>query len=78
MSTASRLAARLGLGGAAGLAGLLAHDALQRRHSILRTYPVLGRARFAMERIRPEIQQYFVENNYDRTTSEDKFWIFIG
>lgn len=65
MSTASRLAARLGLGGAAGLAGLLAHDALQRRHSILRNYPVLGRARFAMERIRPEIQQYFVENNYD-------------
>lgn len=65
MSKASRLAARLGVGGAMGLAGLLAHDALQKKHSILRTFPVLGRARFAMEKIRPEIQQYFVESNYD-------------
>lgn len=40
-------------------------DATQRRHSILRNFPVLGHARFFMEKIRPEIQQYFIERNYD-------------
>ncbi|MGW9436542.1 FMN-binding glutamate synthase family protein [Streptomyces sp. NPDC055607] len=48
------------------LLGLLgAWDLLQRRHSVLRAYPVLGHARFLLERIRPELQQYFVERNYD-------------
>ncbi|WP_072846696.1 FMN-binding glutamate synthase family protein [Rhodococcus tukisamuensis] len=42
-------------------------DLLQRRHSILRNYPVLGHARFLLERIRPEIQQYFVESATDGT-----------
>lgn len=48
------------------LLGLLgAWDLLQRRHSVLRNYPVLGHARFLLERIRPELQQYFVERNFD-------------
>ena len=41
------------------------YDLVQRRHSILRNYPILGHARFALEAIRPELQQYFVERNYD-------------
>ncbi|MEU9193328.1 FMN-binding glutamate synthase family protein [Streptomyces hundungensis] len=51
------------------LIGVLAlvgcYDLLQRRHSVLRNYPVLGHARFLLEAIRPELQQYFVERNYD-------------
>ncbi|MFI1720500.1 FMN-binding glutamate synthase family protein [Streptomyces sp. NPDC020489] len=48
------------------LLGLLgAADLLQRRHSVLRNYPVVGHARFLLERIRPELQQYFVERNFD-------------
>ncbi|MFJ6393381.1 FMN-binding glutamate synthase family protein [Streptomyces sp. NPDC091972] len=48
------------------LLGLLgAADLLQRRHSVLRNYPVLGHARFLLERIRPELQQYFIERNFD-------------
>ncbi|MER8011850.1 FMN-binding glutamate synthase family protein [Streptomyces sp. NPDC094149] len=46
-----------------GLVGLA--DLVQREHSVLRNYPVLGHARFLMERIRPELQQYFIERNYD-------------
>ncbi|MEV1026259.1 FMN-binding glutamate synthase family protein [Streptomyces sp. NPDC050264] len=42
-----------------------AHDLAQRRHSVLRNYPVLGHLRFLMETVRPELQQYFVERNYD-------------
>jgi glutamate synthase domain-containing protein 2 len=41
------------------------HDLIQRRHSILRNYPILGHFRFMLEAIRPEIQQYFIERNYD-------------
>ncbi|TXL57454.1 FMN-binding glutamate synthase family protein [Aeromicrobium terrae] len=39
------------------------YDVVQKRHSILRNYPVLGHARFLLEHIRPEIQQYFIEAN---------------
>lgn len=40
-------------------------DVVQKRHSILRNYPVIGHMRFALEYIRPELQQYFIERNYD-------------
>ncbi|MFE9636124.1 FMN-binding glutamate synthase family protein [Streptomyces sp. NPDC006463] len=47
------------------LASVAAYDALQRRHAVLRNYPLLGHLRFALEALRPEIQQYFVERNFD-------------
>lgn len=49
------------------IAALGTFDLLQRRHSILRNYPVLGHARFMLESIRPEIGQYFIERNTDGT-----------
>lgn len=39
------------------------YDIVQRKHTILRLYPVIGHLRFLFESIRPEIQQYFVESN---------------
>lgn len=48
------------------LAALGIHDVLQRRHSILRNYPIVGHMRYILESIRPELQQYFIERNYDR------------
>ena len=41
------------------------HDLLQRRHTILRLYPVIGHVRFLFESVRKEIQQYFVESDTD-------------
>ena len=41
------------------------HDLTQTKHSLLRVYPVIAHARYLMEEIRPEIQQYFVETNID-------------
>jgi glutamate synthase domain-containing protein 2 len=41
------------------------HDLVQTRHSILRNYPVLGHLRYLLESIRPELQQYFIERNFD-------------
>ena len=47
------------------LAVVGAYDLIQRRHSVLRNYPLIGHFRFMFEAIRPEIQQYFVESNTD-------------
>ncbi|NNL00009.1 MAG: FMN-binding glutamate synthase family protein [Xanthomonadales bacterium] len=46
-----------------GLVGLGTYDMLQRRHSILRLYPVIGHVRYFFESVRKEIQQYFVESD---------------
>ncbi len=40
-------------------------DLAQRRHAILRNYPVIGHARYLLEALRPELQQYFIERNFD-------------
>ena len=47
------------------LVALGLHDALQRRSTIRRNFPILGRFRYLLEGIRPEIQQYFIESNID-------------
>src|SRR5579863_5986960 len=41
------------------------HDILQRQHSILRNYPVIGHIRWMAELIRPEIRQYLIEADED-------------
>lgn len=38
-------------------------DLLQTKHAILRNFPIIGHARYLLEAIRPELQQYFVEDN---------------
>ncbi len=45
------------------LIGLGIYDMVQRKHTLLRIYPVIGHLRYFFELIRPEIQQYFVESN---------------
>ncbi|MEB3022588.1 FMN-binding glutamate synthase family protein [[Mycobacterium] crassicus] len=50
---------------AAAVFALGIYDLLQTRHSVLRNYPVLGHLRFLMEDLRPELQQYFIERNFD-------------
>ncbi len=39
------------------------YDMFQTKHAIRRLYPVLGRFRYMLESVRPEIQQYFVESD---------------
>ena len=47
------------------LALVALHDVVQRRHAVLRNFPIIGHLRYLLEMIRPEIQQYFVESNVD-------------
>lgn len=59
-------AAHTTIGVTGGLILLLGfYDLMQTKHAILRNFPVLGHFRYLLERIRPEIQQYFIEGNTD-------------
>ncbi len=40
-------------------------DMFQKRHSIRRIYPLLGRFRYLMEDLRPKLYQYFIESDID-------------
>ena len=49
----------------AGLSALGLRDLTQTRHAILRNYPILAHMRFFFEKIRPEMRQYFFEDDHD-------------
>lgn len=40
-------------------------DTKQKKHAILRNYPVIGHLRYFFEKIRPELRQYFFETDLD-------------
>lgn len=55
------------------LAAIGIYDLIQKRHSVLRNYPILGHLRYLLEMVRPELQQYFIERNFDgRPFDRDK------
>jgi glutamate synthase domain-containing protein 2 len=41
------------------------YDLFQKKHTILRNFPVIGHMRYLLEMIGPEIRQYFVESGTD-------------
>ncbi|MES2277354.1 MAG: FMN-binding glutamate synthase family protein [Bacteroidota bacterium] len=43
------------------------YDLFQKKHSIVRNFPVFGHLRFVMEDLRPKIYQYFIESDTDGT-----------
>ncbi|WP_374929638.1 FMN-binding glutamate synthase family protein [Kytococcus sedentarius] len=65
---------------AVGLAGWAAQNAFQKKHAILRTFPVLGNARYALETIGPELRQYIVTtNDQERPFNRDqRSWIYAA
>lgn len=48
-----------------GLFALGIYDLIQRRHAILRNYPIIGHLRYLFEGFRPEIRQYMIESDSD-------------
>ncbi len=70
----------LGAASAAAVAAVAAHDLLQRRHALLRNFPVLGHARFWLEAIGPELRQYIVAgNDEERPFSRDqRRWVYAS
>lgn len=40
-------------------------DRTQKQHPLLRNYPIVGRARYYLEKIGPELRQYFFDNDQE-------------
>ncbi len=55
-------------------------DLLQKRHSLLRTFPVVGHLRYLLEAIGPELRQYIVtDNDHERPFSRDqRRWVYTA
>jgi glutamate synthase (ferredoxin) len=66
--------------GVAAVSGVVAHDLVQRKHAILRNYPVVGHLRFFLERFGPELRQYIVtSNDEERPFSRDqRRWVYAS
>src|SRR5687767_958914 len=65
---------------ATALAGVTAYDLLQKRHAILRNFPVAGHFRYFLESIGPELRQYIVtSNDEERPFSRDqRRWVYAS
>ena len=69
------------LGGTTAVAAATAvHDLVQRKHAILRNFPVIGHGRFLVERVGPELRQYIVTgNDEERPFSRDqRRWVYAS
>src|SRR3954467_803201 len=52
----------IGFGVAFSFLAVGLHDLTQKRHAVLRNYPIAAHLRFILESIRPEMRQYFFED----------------
>ncbi len=80
MHLVSRAGARVAGLAAAAVGGVAAYDLLQRKHAILRNFPVIGHFRYWIETVGPELRQYIVtSNDEERPFSRDqRSWIYAS
>jgi glutamate synthase (ferredoxin) len=59
---------------------VVAYDLLQKRHAILRNFPIIGHFRYLLESVGPELRQYIVTgNDEERPFSRDqRRWIYAS
>jgi glutamate synthase domain-containing protein 2 len=71
---------RVAAGAAAALGAVAAHDVTQKKHAILRNFPIIGHLRFTLERFGPELRQYIVtSNDEERPFSRDqRRWVYAS
>ncbi len=75
-----RKAAAAGAAAVGAVGALAAHDLTQKKHAILRNFPVVGHLRFTLERFGPELRQYIVtSNDEERPFSRDqRRWVYAS
>ncbi|MFI0943258.1 FMN-binding glutamate synthase family protein [Streptomyces sp. NPDC021020] len=69
-----------GAAAAAALAVVAARDLMQKKHALLRNYPVVGHARYLLERVGPELRQYIVTSNEEERpfTRDQRTWVYAS
>ena len=70
----------VGIAVAAALVAVAIHDITQKRHAILRNFPIVGHFRYWLEAIGPELRQYIVtSNDEERPFSRDqRRWVYAS
>jgi glutamate synthase (ferredoxin) len=70
----------IGIGVGAFLVLVALHDITQKRHAILRNFPIIGHFRYWLEAIGPELRQYIVtSNDEERPFSRDqRRWVYAS
>lgn len=76
----ARAVTALAAAAASTLAAVAARDLFQRKHALLRNFPVLGHARYLVEAVGPELRQYIVAaNNEERPfTRDQRRWVYAS
>ena len=64
----------------AAVAALAVYDLVQKRHAVLRNFPVVGHFRYWLEAFGPELRQYIVtDNDEERPFSRDqRRWVYTS
>lgn len=72
------MGAWVGIGVLALLIVVVLHDVTQKRHAIIRNFPVVGHFRYWLEALGPELRQYIVtSNDEERPFSRDqRRWVY--
>lgn len=62
------------------IAGVVVYDLMQRKHALLRNFPIIGHFRYMLESVGPELRQYIVtNNNEERPFSRDqRRWVYAS
>jgi len=62
------------------LAGVAVFDLVQRKHTILRNFPIIGHLRFLLEAIGPELRQYIVTDNdtEEPFSRDERRWVYTS
>ena len=66
------------MSGAGFLLLVFIHDMVQKKHAILRNFPVVGHLRYLLEKIGPELRQYWVANDKEEMpfTRAERSWVY--
>ena len=62
------------------LVGVVVYDLFQRKHAILRNFPIIGHFRYMLEAIGPELRQYIVTDNDEERpfTRDQRRWVYAS
>jgi glutamate synthase domain-containing protein 2 len=68
----------IGIGIALGL--VVVYDLVQRRHAILRNFPLIGHLRYTLEAFGPELRQYIVTSNDEERpfSRNERRWVYAS
>jgi glutamate synthase domain-containing protein 2 len=76
----SRAVRAVAAAAASTLGAVVVRDLFQRKHALLRNFPLIGHARYLIEAVGPELRQYIVAaNNEERPfTRDQRRWVYTS